>query len=306
LSGKKKGIPRSLFLSMYYKGYIHYEHVPKKPPTQNISPHSNHKETHERSHWIIRLVYKIFGYISMFFIFLRNYSIPPCDEESWDRTRACLSIFPGLIIFLLFYRSWIPTDSNSFQFYLIASVGVVLLLIGIIIRCTTEENSLPKHAWAIGIFSILNSLIWITGVTKMLIDFLSFICNEAEIPYAIIGLTCLSFGNSFPDIITYVFLSKCGFPEMAITSCISEPIFNMLLGIGFSTIIFPPNPLSWRNNMIPFCGLAFMLAVQTIFFIYNCVHKFVFHRCVSYLKLGALFTFILSIVALLLTGIISH
>ena len=53
---------------------------------------------------------------------------------------------------------------------------------------------------------------------------------------ALLGLTVLSWGNSVGDAFASIAISKKGFGEMAFTGCIAGPVFNLLLGLGLTTI----------------------------------------------------------------------
>ncbi len=65
---------------------------------------------------------------------------------------------------------------------------------------------------------------------------------------ALLGFTVLSWGNSVGDAIASVAISKKGFGEMAFTGCIAGPVFNLLLGLGLTTV---------RCNMILSEGIKF-------------------------------------------------
>ena len=53
---------------------------------------------------------------------------------------------------------------------------------------------------------------------------------------ALLGLTLLSWGNSIGDAFASIAISKKGFGEMALTGCIAGPVFNLLLGLGLTTL----------------------------------------------------------------------
>ena len=36
---------------------------------------------------------------------------------------------------------------------------------------------------------------------------------------------------------TIIYIAKKGYAEMAVTGCIAEPLFNMLFGLGFCSIV---------------------------------------------------------------------
>jgi sodium/potassium/calcium exchanger 6 len=70
---------------------------------------------------------------------------------------------------------------------------------------------------------------------------------------ALLGFTVLSWGNSVGDAIASVAISKKGFGEMAFTGCIAGPVFNLLLGLGLTTV---------RCNMILSEGIKFNVSKE--------------------------------------------
>lgn len=58
-----------------------------------------------------------------------------------------------------------------------------------------------------------------------------------KLPKALFGLTILSWGNCLGDMSADVAMAKKGFGEMAITGTMAGPIFNILAGLGASTIL---------------------------------------------------------------------
>lgn len=47
----------------------------------------------------------------------------------------------------------------------------------------------------------------------------------------------LGIGDSISDFMSNVNISRQGFPEMAIASCFSTPVFQLLVGLGIGLII---------------------------------------------------------------------
>jgi sodium/potassium/calcium exchanger 6 len=46
----------------------------------------------------------------------------------------------------------------------------------------------------------------------------------------------LAWGNSSGDMMANITIAKKGFAEMAITGCYAGPLFNLLMGLGLSTL----------------------------------------------------------------------
>lgn len=57
------------------------------------------------------------------------------------------------------------------------------------------------------------------------------------LPKSLLALSILSWGNCIGDLTADLAMSKKGFAEMAITGTLAGPIFNILVGMGFTYLI---------------------------------------------------------------------
>ena len=121
-----------------------------------------------------------------------------------------MNIFISIIILLIFF---------SFYFYF-----------------TTSHDKPPKYITIITLFGILMSFLWILFTCNLLISLLKDIADLIKIPKSFMGMTILTFGNSFPEMILNIRLAKIGYGEMAISSSITGPLFGLLVGLGCSLI----------------------------------------------------------------------
>ena len=92
------------------------------------------------------------------------------------------------------------------------------------------------------------SIMWIYMLANIIVDVLVMYECITGVSAALLGFTVLSWGNSVGDAIASVAISKKGFGEMAFTGCIAGPVFNLLLGLGLTTV---------RCNMILSEGIKF-------------------------------------------------
>ena len=70
----------------------------------------------------------------------------------------------------------------------------------------------------------------------MVVDSLTIIGVAFGISPTWLGLTLLSWGNSWEDTSSNQEMTRLGFAEMAITACMASPIFNTLFGLGIPTL----------------------------------------------------------------------
>jgi Ca2+/Na+ antiporter len=58
-----------------------------------------------------------------------------------------------------------------------------------------------------------------------------------ELDMAVLGLTVLAWGNSVGDLVADLSVARAGSPDMAVTACFAGPLFNLLVGLGFSFFV---------------------------------------------------------------------
>ena len=80
------------------------------------------------------------------------------------------------------------------------------------------------------------SMIWIYMLANLIVDILTLFDIMSGISVALLGLTLLSWGNSIGDALASISISKKGFGEMAITGCVAGPVFNLMFGMGLTTL----------------------------------------------------------------------
>jgi Ca2+/Na+ antiporter len=236
------------------------------------------------------------------FVILRNISIPPSNEENWSRIRASFFPIPAFLLFLLFFGSLRPTTLVS-GLTVIAIVGV-LFIVSITIYFNTHMRRPPSTLAIFSVVSAILAVVWIWGLANLLVDLLEIIGIVANLPLEFLGLTFLAFGNAMPDIATNIAIAKMGLSEMALTACVSEPVFSMLMGLGSSMLRtaivyngFEFN-LHRKQAKLPFISLCIVLFAQLVFLFYNCWQRFKFSKFVSFFQL-LLYAFFFGIVVTL-------
>ena len=113
-----------------------------------------------------------------------------------------------------------------------------MILLSILIRFKTKLRYVPEDA-ILGILwlsSFVMSVFWIWLLANIMIDLLNFLGKLSGLPTSLLGLTVLVWGNSFGDFSANTAMAKKGFIEMALTGCYAAPLFNILIGLGFSAL----------------------------------------------------------------------
>lgn len=164
--------------------------------------------------------------------FLRRITIPPSNDEQWDRRFAMVFPICSVIFFFLASGMIDFTEAPPIVFYILLGVGFVW---SIIIFYTCKQKHAPKRFILLyAFFAFLVSIVWIWWVANILIDMLSFFGVVFNIKQAFLGITVLAWGNSVGDMMANSAIAKKGYAKMAITGCIAGPLFNLFFGLGIS------------------------------------------------------------------------
>ena len=90
--------------------------------------------------------------------------------------------------------------------------------------------------FAFALLAFAMSILWISFTSDFVIDLLWIIGLVFGLPKSLLGFTLLAVGNCLGDLNANVAMTKIGFGEMAVTGCLAGPVFNILIGLGMSTI----------------------------------------------------------------------
>ena len=80
--------------------------------------------------------------------------------------------------------------------------------------------------------TFLMSILWIGGLSFIMVDFASRAACVLGVSELVIGLVVLSVGTSVPDALSSVIVAKQGQGNMAVCNALGSNIFNILLGLG--------------------------------------------------------------------------
>lgn len=117
-----------------------------------------------------------------------------------------------------------------------------------------NQQSLFKLVW----FSIL-SLIGLFIGGKLSVDSSTLIAQSLGLSETLIGITVVSIATTMPELITSIMAAVKKEPDIVLGNCIGSNIFNILLVLGFSSIIspIPTDSTIWLDII--------MMVVLTIF-----------------------------------------
>jgi len=169
------------------------------------------------------------------FNLIRDLTIPPFEQEKWNRQFFILlpinlSLFLTIILHLNTYY-WFTLPFIITWYFLMFIISILFFRI-------SYRGSLPKQEWLLLILALIVSILWIYSATNILMDMISVIriLLPVKLSESFLTMTVLAFGNSLPDFIVNCSLAKNGYAEMALSGSIGAPAFGLLFGFGMSLI----------------------------------------------------------------------
>ena len=164
---------------------------------------------------------------------------------SIDKIISCFEGIILLVIFFGFIYSMIKESKNNNE-------------------ATEEINEIPIMKTIIFIVVGLSGIIFGGNMT---VESASVIASQLGMSQNLIGLTVVAVGTSLPELVTSVTAARKGEVDIAIGNVLGSNIFNILMIIGFSSVICPL-PLD-INSII---DIIFM-TLMTITFMLVVTHK---------------------------------
>lgn len=111
----------------------------------------------------------------------------------------------------------------------------------------------------LGLFILISS-------ANVLVAGASSIAKKFNIPNLVIGLTVVSFGTSFPELIINVLAGYNGQSDLAVGNVLGSNIVNILLVIGVSAMV---RPLAVQNNTVKYEIPFSIMAILVLFVLSN-------------------------------------
>lgn len=171
----------------------------------------------------------------------RRLTIPDVSEERWSKPFAVSSAtLAPILLGALCIAQQESIDSQTSLAVCLASF-VVGIILGAAALVFTKSSAPPKRfllPWLAGCF--LMSITWTYIIVQELVSLLVAFGNILGISPSILGLTVLAWGNSLGDLISNLAMALKGGADgaqVAISGCYAGPLFNTLVGLGFSLVL---------------------------------------------------------------------
>ena len=180
-----------------------------------------------------------------------------------------LPILMGIyLLLMLFSFVTSPLVINLWESIIIFSLTIVYTAF-LIIRSKKEmkeekEELKKQRKWYINLLLVAIGLAGIIFGGNIVVD------NASKFAYAIgmsellVGLTIVAVGTSLPELVTSVVAAKKGENDIAIGNAIGSCIFNILLILGFCSIIQPAT-VAWSSLL----DVVVMLISAVVLFLFS-------------------------------------
>ncbi|KAM7280510.1 hypothetical protein ACFE04_007644 [Oxalis oulophora] len=210
----------------------------------------------------------------------RRLTIPVVYEHKWSKPFAVASVTLAPMFLSVLWMSPDEEGGASNPKIVVYVVGILLgIILGVIAFSRTNKSGPPTKfllPWLIGGFVM--SVVWSYLIAQELLGLLASFGYIFGVSPSILGLTVLAWGNSLGDLITNITMTLYGGPEgaqIAISGSYAGPIFNTLVGLGFSLvgsawvaypspIVVPMDPYLLETLCFVAAGLLWALVVLQI------------------------------------------
>jgi len=159
-----------------------------------------------------------------------------------------ISLVEGIIIFSLFF----------------------IYTIYLILRAKKEpieedfKSIEKKTKWWLNLIFIVGGIAGIILGGKIVVDSAEYIAEEFGMSDRLISLTIVAIGTSLPELVTSIVAAKKGENDIAVGNAIGSSLFNIVLILGLSSIIYPL-ALTW-NEIV---DLVVMFVSVLLIFIFS-------------------------------------
>lgn len=149
---------------------------------------------------------------------------------SFSKSRLCLGIY-SISVPLIIPALIDPISYNTITF----SVQIIAAVLGEYFF--VYKKKVPSGAWAAAL-GFAMSLFWVVFLATELVKVLIALAELCELSDSFVGLTIFALGDSIGDFISNLTVARIGYSTMAIAACLGGPIFTLLIGISFSSLIW--------------------------------------------------------------------
>ena len=128
----------------------------------------------------------------------------------------------------------------------------------------SKNEEAPKRKWWLNLILVAIGLAGIIFGGDLVVDNASFIATKLGMSDLLVGLTIVAVGTSLPELVTSVVAAKKGEADIAVGNAIGSSLFNIVLILGFCSIISPA-----KVELSSLVDCLIMLASAVLVFIFS-------------------------------------
>ncbi|BFY98049.1 hypothetical protein BsWGS_01089 [Bradybaena similaris] len=138
----------------------------------------------------------------------------------------------GLMTVSEYESVWIIPD-NIF----LRCLWFILCPVKAVLYVSVPDSRRPGIWSRLYLLSFMMSVIWISGLTYIMVWMVTIAGDALDIPDTVMGLTLLAAGTSVPDCLSSVFVARDGYGDMAVSNSLGSNVFDILLCLGIPWLI---------------------------------------------------------------------
>lgn len=211
-------------------------------PAEKVAHCEEQVVVKEQKKWIMVCFYVI----NLPFYLPRRVTIPVITKERWSKPFLVISVVLAPIMVFSIWNTQegiLGLKASLVIYFVVSGIGIAL---GTCTFALTSSTMPPQKCLVFWYASgFLMSVTWTYLTCNELVSLLESLGNIIGMSPSIIGLTILAWGNSIGDLTANVALALFGGPDgtqIAISGCYAGPLFNVLIGLGFSFVF-----VSWSD-----------------------------------------------------------
>ena len=103
----------------------------------------------------------------------------------------------------------------------------------------SKEEYVQKRTWWMNVIFVVIGLVGVIIGGDFVVENASYIASKLGMSDLLVGLTVVAVGTSLPELVTSIVAAKKGENDIAIGNAIGSSVFNIVLILGFCSIITP-------------------------------------------------------------------
>ncbi|XP_060066066.1 sodium/potassium/calcium exchanger 3-like [Ylistrum balloti] len=126
------------------------------------------------------------------------------------------------------------------------SFWIAMLPMKVLFYITIPDCRKPWGHWRkMYPLTFILSIVWIVGLSYVMVWMVAITGDALEIPDTVLGLTLLAAGTSVPDCLASLFVARDGYGDMAISNSIGSNVFDVLVCLGIPWLV---NTAAFKNG----------------------------------------------------------